>query len=58
MRRLDMQYFTSAGNLDIFLNLDQVFLHIYKYHKQDTIQLLRLAILECLEGQHQLADRI
>ena len=25
---------------------------------QDTIQLLRSAILECLEGQHQLADRI
>ena len=28
------------------------------YHIQDTIHLLCSAILECLEGQHQLADRI
>ena len=52
------QYYTTAGNVDNSLKLDQVLLHIYYYHKQDMIQLLRSAILECLEGQHQLADRI
>ena len=52
------QYYTTAGNVDNSLKLDQVLLHIYYYHKQDMIQLLRSAILECLEGHHQLADRI